>query len=181
MSGSDFKSAIAGFFKLSQTEFRVFLFLFAIACFSGQQIQQESKFEPNLTGIKCVVSGKAASEDNWCKFKKGKIFFDCNESRRKFINEKASFIIKANHQLAVTGQYVQVKCPIKTIVIDAEKQHKQSVAGIEILFCCDRCQKQLVEKANVQEQIRFIFDNRKFNAIFQPRSQLAARNTESRK
>lgn len=156
------------------------LFLFAIACFSDQQVQQASKFEPNLTGIKCVVSGQTANEDYWCKFKKGKIFFDCNESRRKFLSEKTSFIVKANHQLAVTGQYIQVKCPIKSRAIDSKGQHETSVAGVGIHFCCAQCQKQLIERANVHEQIRFIFDNRKFNSVFQPRPQLARRNSLSR-
>lgn len=157
------------------------LFIFAIACFSDQQVQQEAKFEPKLTGIKCVVSGQAANKDYWCKFKKGKIFFDCNASRRKFLSEKTSFIIKANHQLAVTGQYVQIKCPIKLAAIDSQRQIKKSVAGVELQFCCEACQKQLVDKANAHEQIRFIFDNQRFNAIFQARTKTARQDSISRK
>ena len=154
------------------------MLLFLVALVAGIEQDIESKIEPNLTGIKCVVSGKGVNKNYSCPFKKGKVFFDCNESRRKFIDDRTAYIIKANHQLAVTGQYFQTKCPIKNSQIDRNSKVRKSIAGVEIGFCCRACVDQISTKANIHEQIRFIFDNRKFNSIFQPRIKAVGQSTD---
>lgn len=120
---------------------------------------------PNLTGIKCVVSGKAASQKYFSRYKKGKVFFDCNNSRLLFEKSPGQFAIKANHHLVVTGQYQQKFCPI-THIKTTKNNHQMSVAAVPIRFCCQECVLEFESKRSSIQQIEFLFSDGRFDKVF---------------
>jgi hypothetical protein len=61
---------------------------------------------------KCPVSGKPAIKDSHVAYRKAKVYFCCPGCPKAFKEKTAKFAAKANHQLVVTGQFEQVKCPI---------------------------------------------------------------------
>ena len=121
---------------------------------------------PVLTGVKCIISGQPVNQRFVCDYKSGKLFFDCEASRNRFIKDKTAYITKANHQLVVTKQFVQVRCPVQDKAISLDQ--KRAIAGVQICFCCDKCQQHFQDGSNTHQQIRYLFGPQNFDTIFQP-------------
>ena len=105
-------------------------------------------------GVKCIVDGSQQCriehtvEFNWDKKsadKKclGKIFFSSQDAADQFqarVVKKlkldrqpdSSLLLKANHQLALTGQVKQQRCPLTGKSIDQE--HQLLIAGVKVCF-----------------------------------------------
>ena len=71
----------------------------------------------DLVGVKCVVSGdEQAVADASVDYKEGKVYFCCEDCQAKFQEamkqNENPYAVKANHQLVLSGQYVQKHCPI---------------------------------------------------------------------
>src|ERR1700682_4506929 len=60
---------------------------------------------------KCPVSGKPAAKDHAVDFEGGKVYFCCDNCPKAFEANSAKFAAKAHHQMALTGQLVETKCP----------------------------------------------------------------------
>lgn len=116
-----------------------------------------------LAGVKCPVSGKQVVKDGVADYKGGKVYFCCTNCPKGFAANTAKFAAKANHQLALTGQAEQVKCPIKGKPVNAA-QHV-SVAGVEVGFCCPGCKKK-ASSAEGDEQIKLIFNDAAFKKAY---------------
>ena len=105
-------------------------------------------------GVKCIVDGSQQCriehtvEFNWDKKsadKKclGKIFFSSQHAANQFqarvvkklkLDQQpdSSLLLKANHQLALTGQVKQQRCPLTGKSIDRE--HQLLIAGLNVCF-----------------------------------------------
>ncbi|MCX7421088.1 MAG: hypothetical protein NT013_16315 [Planctomycetia bacterium] len=117
-----------------------------------------------LNGAKCpVASTKAAKEDNSVEYRGAKVYFCCGGCPDAFAKDKAKYTTKANHQLAVTGQAKQEKCPLT--VGDLNKDATAEVNGVKVTFCCNNC-KGKVEKAKDDEKIELVFADKAFDKGF---------------
>src|SRR5678815_1334635 len=91
---------------------RLFAALGIVALLVATVIAEEKKEEKvKLDGIKCPVSGKAATE-NSVDYKGGKVYFCCENCPKAFSADSKKFATKANAQLVATGQVKQEKCPL---------------------------------------------------------------------
>jgi len=103
-------------------------------------------------GIKCIIDGNQQCrtehtvEFNWDKESKGKkcfgkIFFSSQDAADQFQTHVVSklelgqqpdylLLLRANHQLALTGQVKQQLCPITEKSIDSE--HQLLIAGVKM-------------------------------------------------
>lgn len=131
-----------------------------------------------LAGIKCVVSGKQTTQKYHADHKRGKVYFDCNASRIAFQADKRQFGTKANHQLVVTKQYIQTKCPISKNRISTEDSFTASVAGVSIRFCCQECKTSFLEQYKSPAQIEALFAQSNFHSFFAPRPKVTKRSTD---
>src|SRR5258705_4947419 len=105
--------------------------------------------EVKLDGIKCPVSGKAATK-NAVDYKDGKVYFCCENCPKAFSKDSTKFATKANAQLVATGQAKQAKCPISGQALNPDTEI--TVAGAKVAFCCEKCQGK-VAAAKGDEQI----------------------------
>ena len=88
---------------------------------------------------KCPVSNKAASKDHAVAYDGGKVYFCCENCPKAFAKNPAKFAAKAHHQMALTGQLVEVKCPFTGKPLNPAKTVE--VDGVTVAFCCGNCQK----------------------------------------
>jgi YHS domain-containing protein len=89
----------------------------------------------DVTFGKCPASGEAAKEDQTVVYKSKKVYFCCGDCVKAFDKEKHG--AKANHQLMVTKQAVQVGCPYSG---KATKEGESiEVDGVKVAFCCENC------------------------------------------
>ena len=113
----------------------------------------------SMEGIKCVVSGAAAKEENAVSYLDGKVYFCCDKCPKKFEADKAAYATKANHQLVATKQYEQGACPFSGGKLDAETAIE--VDGVKVAFCCNNC-KGKAEKMKDNEKLKDIFGEKPF-------------------
>jgi YHS domain-containing protein len=111
-----------------------------------------------LEGIKCVVSGKAATE-NAVDYKGGKVYFCCENCPKAFSKDTAKFATKANAQLVATGQAKQDKCPLSGAKLNPDTEI--TVAGAKVAFCCEKCQGK-VKAAKDAEALELVFSDKAF-------------------
>ena len=126
----------------------------------------------DLVGVKCIVSGeKQAVAEASIEYKKGKVYFCCEDCLSEFqtaTNEKENpFSIKANHQLVLTGQYEQVRCPISGNELDSS--NATQVAGIKIRFCCEDCQANVDGAGDLPAKAEMVFSETAFAKAFVPK------------
>jgi len=114
--------------------------------------------------LKCVVSGKKAEKSHARAYKKGEVYFCCENCPKAFEKDTAKFATKANHQLVLTEQYEQTKCPLTGRELNPEQ--KVTVADVEVQFCCANC-KGKAEKAEGEEQVALVFADKAFDKAFQ--------------
>jgi hypothetical protein len=104
--------------------------------------------------LKCPVSGQPAKEDKTADFNGGKVQFCCENCPKAFEKDTAKFAAKANHQLFLTGQLKQTKCPLTGRPVAAGKS--VDVAGAEVGLCCPGCVAK-AKKASGDDLIALIF------------------------
>ncbi|MGF1579789.1 MAG: hypothetical protein ACFCD0_10535 [Gemmataceae bacterium] len=113
--------------------------------------------------VMCVVAKRAINKAQFVKFNGGKVYFCCGNCKAKFMANNKKFIAKANHQLVMTGQAVQKKCPYSGRGLNPET--KISIAGADVCFCCNNCKGKTVD-AKLRKQINMIFNNKSFKKGF---------------
>ena len=116
-----------------------------------------------LNGAKCPVSGKAAKADHAVDYRDAKVYFCCDNCPTAFSKDKAKYATKANHQLALTGQAKQEKCPLTGKELN--KDATADVNGVKVTFCCNNC-KGKVEKAKDDEKVELTFADKAFDLGF---------------
>lgn len=116
-----------------------------------------------LNGAKCPISDKAAKADHAVDYRDGKVYLCCGGCPDAFAKDKAKYSTKANHQLALTGQTKQEKCPLSGG--DLNKDATADVNGVKVTFCCNNC-KGKVEKAKDSEKLELVFADKAFDKGF---------------
>lgn len=117
-----------------------------------------------LNGAKCLVAAKnAAKADKSLEYRGAKIYFCCDNCPKAYEKDKAKYATKANHQLALTGQAKQEKCPLSGG--DLNKDATADVAGVKVTFCCNNC-KGKVEKAEGDAKLELAFADTAFDKGF---------------
>jgi YHS domain-containing protein len=138
---------------------RLFAALGIVALLVATVIAEEKKEEKvKLDGIKCPVSGKAATE-NSVDYKGGKVYFCCENCPKAFSADSKKFATKANAQLVATGQVKQAKCPLSGGKLNPETAI--TVGGAKVCFCCEMCQGK-VKAAKGDEQLTMVFGDAAF-------------------
>ena len=123
----------------------------------------------DLTGIKCPVMGsRGASAKHSVDYLDGKIYLCCPRCLQKFSDANDKYSTKANHQLVVTGQYVQTRCPSGANIENSN--HKLKVAGVEVVFCDEEEMKKVADAANDELKIRQVFASTAFEKAFNKKS-----------
>ena len=126
--------------------------------------------QQDLTGIKCVVEGKrSAVASKAVDYKDGKVYLCCDHCADVFkkdakLAKDAKFSVKANHQLVLTGQYVQSACPFSDKAID--QNLTSTVAGVEIGFSCADCQSKIDGLKTIEEKVALLFSDPAFSKVF---------------
>ncbi|MFN6127387.1 MAG: hypothetical protein ACK6DC_00785 [Planctomycetota bacterium] len=115
--------------------------------------------KPDITKVKCLISGAAAKEDKAADWKGGKVYFCCGNCLKKFTDDSKAFAAKANHQLIASGQVVQGGCPFSggELNKDASIEFK----GAKIGFCCNNC-KGKAEKMSDDDKVEKLFGDAAF-------------------
>ncbi|MGY8770434.1 MAG: hypothetical protein ACKVH8_18620 [Pirellulales bacterium] len=106
----------------------------------------------------CPVSGKACSKEFAVDYKGGQTFFCCPNCPKAFEKDTAKFAAKANHQLVLTKQAKQAKCPLTGGKM--KKETAVSVEGVSVAFCCNNC-KGKVEKS--EDAFALVFADKTFD------------------
>lgn len=83
----------------------------------------------------CPVSGKPAKKDQAVDYKGKQVYFCCGGCPAAFKKDPEKFAAKANQQLLVSGQIVQVGCPLS----GGPLKKTADIAGASVGFCCDNC------------------------------------------
>ncbi|MEL7497405.1 MAG: hypothetical protein AAFN77_07315 [Planctomycetota bacterium] len=151
----------------------------------GQELASESR-PPDLTGIKCIVDGKRnANIVHALPYRDGLIYFSSQSSAQRFrifafekrtstSNAEASYIdalqTKANHQLALTGQYVQTTCPLSNEAIDLSLTTR--LAGLEVAFANPSLLNVIEQQKSMARRAKLVFGNATFESTFRPIGQL---------
>jgi hypothetical protein len=112
----------------------------------------------------CPVSGKAIDMSKSVAYKGAKVYFCCGNCPGAFEKDTAKFSTKANHQLVVTEQFKEVKCPLSGAKLNPEATVE--VAGTKVAFCCDKCQGK-VAAAKGEEQLNLVFGDTAFAKGFE--------------
>jgi YHS domain-containing protein len=107
----------------------------------------------------CPVSGQPAKEDKTADYKGGKVYFCCENCPKAFAKDTAKFAVKANQQLAATGQATEIKCPLSGNKLNPEAT--VDVGGVKVAFCCNNCQGK-VAAAKGDEQAALVFSDAAF-------------------
>ena len=129
----------------------------------------------DLTGIKCIVRGsKAAKESFSSDYKGGKVYFCCNGCKQAFEKdqkkEKSETSVLANHQLVLTGQYVQKGCPFSGSPTSDEQTAK--VGGVDVAFCCEHCKGKVEAKESLADKAALVFSDKAFKTGFRSNIQV---------
>jgi YHS domain-containing protein len=120
--------------------------------------------EIDLKDVKCILNPKGpAKAETAVDYKGGKVFFCCQNCPKKFSEEPTKFAVKANHQLILTKQAKQEKCPLSGAPLNAEQTVK--VADVSVTFCCANC-KGKVAAAEGDEQLELVFSDKAFEKAF---------------
>lgn len=127
--------------------------------------------DEDLTGIKCIVNGKkAAKADSFVEYMGGKVYFCCGSCVKAFkqdveLKDKAKFATKANHQLVLTGQFVQKGCPISGGEIDEDQM--ADIGGAKVGFCCENCLKKVNDAEGLEAKADLVFAAAAFKKGFE--------------
>lgn len=114
----------------------------------------------SLDGVKCLMMpAKGVKEDKFVEYKDAKVYFCCPGCVKKFSADPKPFAAKANHQLVLTKQYEQKKCPLSGGDINAEQSI--TVGDVKVGFCCGKC-KGTAEKMEGDAQVEALFGEEAF-------------------
>jgi len=128
-----------------------------IACVSAGAVMAN---KASLEGVKCLMMPKKdVKEDKFVEYKDAKVYFCCPGCVKKFSADSKPFAAKANHQLVLTKQYEQKKCPLSGGDINAEQNI--TVGDVKVGFCCGNC-KGKAEKMQGDAQVEALFGDEAF-------------------
>jgi YHS domain-containing protein len=140
--------------------------LVAIVC-AAFLLSPSDSWAQDLSGIKCVVNGdRNASPDAFADYRNSKVFLCCEQCTTQFESKISEFSTRANHQLVLTGQFKQTKCPISGGEIDSHVT--ANVGGTRVSFCCSSCLKKVDDTPAMKDRAEMVFGDKAFEKTFAP-------------
>jgi len=135
-----------------------------VAAISGSQAADSDK-KAKVTKVKCVVAGKeiAIADAKTVAYKGAEVYVCCGNCKAKMEKDAAPFAAKANHQLVLTKQAKQVKCPLAGRPIN--KEQTVAVGGVKVGLCCGNCKAKLAG-AEGDAQVNLAFSDAAFKKGF---------------
>ena len=140
--------------------------------FTAARAAEEEKKEVE---VKCPVSGQPIDKEHHVAYKEAEVYFCCPNCPKAFEKDTAKFAPKANHQLVLTEQFEQTKCPLTGQKLNPEQT--VTVAEVEVQFCCGNC-KGKVAKAEGDEQVELVFADKAFDKAFQKKEKEEEKKAE---
>lgn len=135
----------------------------AVAAFAFVAVFAIAADDAKAPKLNCPVSGKPADKANAVAYKGGEVYFCCQNCPKAFSADPTKFAVKANHQLAASGQAKQVACPFTGGKLNPEK--KADVAGVSVNFCCGNCEAK-AKAAKEDELLAKAFSDAAFDKAF---------------
>ena len=127
--------------------------------------EDEKPKKKEVTTVKCPVAGKEVkiADAKIVSYKDANVYVCCDGCKGKMEKDATTYATKANHQLVVTKQFRQAKCPLSGGAIDKEQSTK--IGGVAVKFCCDKC-KAKADAATGDDQIALAFATEAFDKGF---------------
>lgn len=128
-----------------------------------------------LRGVKCIMDGvRSCNTQYWQEYQQGRVFFSSQENADRFrqaINDPvfdppASLLMRANHQLALTGQVKQIACPVTGEALDY--RHKLHLAGVAIYFSDPQSRESIETLEGMIPRVERVFHPNVFDQSFTP-------------
>ena len=129
---------------------------------SSTQAEEKAK---KVTTVKCVVAGKEIkiADAKVAKYRDASVYVCCDKCKAALEKDSSKFATKANHQLFLTSQATQTKCPISGRDLDSTKTVE--ISGVSVAFCCGNCQGK-ADKAKGDDQLAIAFEDKAFDKGF---------------
>ena len=122
----------------------------------------------DLTDVKCIVRGEPANLQHAAEYRQSNVYFCCPECVETFEADPAKYSTEANHQLVLTGQFVQTQCPI-TEQSESDGTTTEFM-GVEIGLANQDAKDQFESVADIQQQIAMVFGELAFEKSFQQKA-----------
>lgn len=128
-----------------------------------------SLFGQDLSGVKCIVHGTAnATLEATVDYRDAKVYFCCDNCAEKFRaemdNADSEMLVKANHQLVLTGQFTQKSCPLTGREVASDKMVE--VGGAKVGVCCGGCLAKVEGGADLATKAKMVFASAPFEKGF---------------
>ena len=144
-------------------KYRIVCILLVVTVLSLTAGSGSTAGEPNLEGIKCVLSGEPAKANVTSEFDEYTVYFCCNQCVKAFNKDQKKHAAKALHQIVATKQAKQETCPKSGKSLNPDVVLE--VDGVDIAFCCRGC-KSWATKLSPDARIARIFDPKVFAKNF---------------
>jgi len=142
---------------------------FALALLSLLPSAVVANDAPDLTGIKCIVMGQRAANIKYAvEYRDGSVYLCCPRCQENFSGDVEKYSTKANHQLVVTGQYIQTACPSGAKIEDVK--FKLNVAGVEIAFSSKEERAKVADQPDIKKKVELVFANKLFKKAFRKKN-----------
>jgi YHS domain-containing protein len=130
--------------------------MIAASLFAAEPKAEGKAAETKAPGkdVKCPVSGKAVTHDDWLEWEKARVYFCCPNCPTAFKKDPSKYAAKAHLQMVQTEQLKEVACPFTGKALNPETAI--DVGGVKVAFCCENC-KAKAEKTKGDEQINLVF------------------------
>ncbi len=119
----------------------------------------------DLTGVKCLMNADAGAKKAVAvDYLGGQVYFCCGKCAAAFSADPDKHATKANHQLALTGQFKQQGCPFSGAKI--KEGVTSDVGGVTVGFCCPNCKKKVDDAENLAAKADLVFSADAFKKAF---------------
>ena len=141
---------------MSKTVFRNVTWLLLAVFIAPTTFAADKKKDP-LDGLKCFIMKKRkVKKKKVITFKGAQLYLCCGTCVRRMKKTPQKYMAKANHQIVLTGQFIQKACPVSGGKLDGKTTLK--VAGVEVKFA-SKSHRDKVAKLSVDKQIKALFGN----------------------
>ena len=159
---------------LSRLSFFLTLFAISLAVTPSQAQPTESGLGP-IAGIKCVIDSVRSCDTRYpAAYRGGWVFLSSESARNQFLDALQSlhsqpdrFLAlqtRANHQLTLTGQAVQVACPVTGL--NTTPEQALAVGGVPIQVHDADAKERLQQMPSLLERARYVFAPNAFHQTF---------------
>ena len=108
----------------------------------------------DVSNLTCPISGGPVKATNFITYKTKKVYFCCKNCPKAFESDTAQYLPRVLHQLVLSGQAVQVGCPMSGKPVNDATIVE--FAGVKAGFCCDGC-KGKFGSASDEEKLAALF------------------------